>query len=101
MRGDSPVSAALHKRRARHETRPSSPLLSPCSHTGQTCFKTISLDRSCPRKRRMTGSRSVELCSSAASTQRVGSTLDVMNDQVPTDGAQIEILVLMLRVLEH
>src|SRR5712664_1690365 len=49
----------------------------------------------------MTGSKLVELCSSAASTQRVGSTLDVMNDQVPTDCAEVEILVLMLRVPEH
>lgn len=49
----------------------------------------------------MTGSKLVELCSSAASTQRVGSTLDVMNDQVPTDRAEVEIHMLMLRVLEH
>jgi hypothetical protein len=49
----------------------------------------------------MTGSRLVELCSSTASTQRVGSTLDVTNDQVPTDCAEIEILVLIIRMLEH
>src|SRR5260370_41413427 len=49
----------------------------------------------------MTGSKLVELCSSAASTQRVGSTLDVMNDQVPTDCAEVEILVLIVSVSEH
>jgi len=49
----------------------------------------------------MTGSKLVELCSSAASTQRVGSTLDVMNDQVPTDCAEIKIHVLTIPVLEH
>jgi len=49
----------------------------------------------------MTSSRLVELSSSAASTQRVSSALDVMNDQVPTDCAEIEILVLAIRMLEH
>jgi hypothetical protein len=40
----------------------------------------------------MTGSKLVELCSNASPTQRVGSTLVcVMDDQVPTDGAEIEI----------
>src|SRR6266404_5169880 len=59
----------------------------------------------CPRKRRMNRFQVsrllVELCSSAASTQRVSGTLDVMNDQVPTDRAQIEIHVLIIRMLEH
>jgi hypothetical protein len=49
----------------------------------------------------MTSSRLVELCSSAASTQRVSGTLDVMNDQVPTDCAEVEIYVLIFRMLEH
>src|SRR3989442_7287518 len=49
----------------------------------------------------MTGSRSVELCHGASSTQRVGSTLDVVYDQVPADSAQVEIDVIIFRVFEH
>src|SRR5437870_3176271 len=49
----------------------------------------------------MTGSRSVELCHGASSTQRVGSILDVVYDQVPADSAQVEIDVIIFRMFEH